>query len=577
MTLSVRSLAVVLPSLFLLGAALSAEPLLENGDFSPAPAAGAPPEWAQPVKGQPLQTLSEEGARFVRIEVTEPGADNYIQQIVKLPPGTMAVALAGRFRYAGIEQGAKGHMKGKVTARYLAAGKETGGWINLADVLGSSEGWLDKKTSASVPPGADSIMVRLGFYGVKAGRLDVARIDATALGEADLQTERGQYRPAQPYGEPVSEARVARLARGVNLNNWFGQPYSVKVRGRKGSFEAAHFRGFIVEDDLVKLKAAGLTHVRLPVEPEIFMDATTGALRSEHLGELDRALALLVQHGLAVQVDAHPKMPRLKALRTKPDVAEAFVAWWAEFARHLAKTTDPEWVFLEPMNEPGGQSYYGDEWAAYQDRLITVLRQHAPRHTLIGNAGGYQLVKEQVVHLPHPDRNVIYAVHFYEPSQFTHQGAIWMKDWYRPLRQVPWPVDASSLPQAFSNLDRTGKNAPIASKTEKVLQDMAHQGLGTVENIAKNFDKLAEWSQRHERRLIINEFGVYKPHAPPAGRLAWLEQVRQAAEARGFGWSLWEYAEAFGFAEGEPGERQFDPAALQALGLKPAIVSKPTH
>ena len=41
---------------------------------------------------------------------------------------------------------------------------------------------------------------------------------------------------------------------------------------------------------------------------------------------------------------------------------------------------------------------------------------------------------------PYSDPNVIYALHYYSPSTFTHQGADWTgKPGMANLRNVPWP------------------------------------------------------------------------------------------------------------------------------------------
>ena len=70
-----------------------------------------------------------------------------------------------------------------------------------------------------------------------------------------------------------------------------------------------------------------------------------------------------------------------------------------------------------------------------------------------------------------------------------------------------------------------------------------------------------------DRPFFVGEFGVLKQHAPAPDRVRWLEAVRRACETNGMGWAHWEYQSGMGFAEGEPGSRRLDPAALGALGL----------
>ena len=48
------------------------------------------------------------------------------------------------------------------------------------------------------------------------------------------------------------------------------------------------------------------------------------------------------------------------------------------------------------------------------------------------------------------------------PSQFTHQGAQWMKPMYQPLRNVPWPCDESNLQAALDSIVHQGWTGRLA-------------------------------------------------------------------------------------------------------------------
>jgi endoglucanase len=143
-----------------------------------------------------------------------------------------------------------------------------------------------------------------------------------------------------------------------------------------------------------------------------------------------------------------------------------------------------------------------------------------------------------------------------------------MNDWYRPLRNIPRPLTKENLSVAQNNILKKGKHSEHRNKAKGALSGMVKQGLGTRAFIERDFDKLAEWATTHDRRIIINEFGVYKPFAPRADRIRWLSFVRTQSEEHGMGWCMWEYAHEFGFAEGEPEERVLDAGVLEALGLQ---------
>ena len=546
-----------------------AAPAFENPTFQgPQQPDGSLTGWFRRTRTSGYVKLMEDnGTHFVRIGTEKGGEDSMLAQVVAIPAGAVAISVTVCARY-DVKPGKKSWCVGRYQGEFLdGAGKRIGDYA-VIDMRGVQTEWRDVKRVFELPKDAKSAVVKLAvFFPQEASHVDFARVDGQWMTGKDLTAERGKFRPAQPFGDEVSAARFAKLARGVNLANWFIHPNNVTIHGQKGSYSPEYLHGYFGASDVARLKAAGFTHVRLPVEPAPFMDAS-GALTTDLLPELERTVRLVVDGGLAVIVDAHATYGNYKGMSQNPDLADAFVRWWDAFARHFAQTTDPEWVFLELMNEPGFEGYYGGKWSDYQDRLIMTVSAAAPRHTIVANGGGWLMVPETIQHEPHPYRNMVFAVHYYAPSPFTHQGAIWMSSWYHPLRNVPWPIDSSNLQGAVDAVAVNGKNAAVADHSRKALQDMVAQHLGTRAYQEDQLDQVAAWAKEKHRRVLFGEFGVYKEYCPPESRVAWLRAVREGCEKRGFGWNLWEYASVCGFATGEPEARTYDPAVLQALGLK---------
>ncbi len=79
----------------------------------------------------------------------------------------------------------------------------------------------------------------------------------------------------------------------------------------------------------------------------------------------------------------------------------------------------------------------------------------------------------------------------------------------------------------------------------------------------------AAWAVRQDVRVIVNEFGGYKPFTPPDARARWTRDVRTAIERRHFGWTFWDYGAGFDLTLLDNGERSIDPAMSAALGLSP--------
>jgi len=335
----------------------------------------------------------------------------------------------------------------------------------------------------------------------------------------------------------------------------------------RGGFNAEWHDLFMPDSDLKKLADSGVKNIRLPIEPEAFMDLQTGALKQEEMKLLKKAMDRILATGMAIQFNPHCKMPALKAMAGTKGMPDKFVRWTGELAEWLHANTDPEWVFYDVLNEPGSTGYYLPDWIPMQDRLIAVIREKAPDHTLILNAAGYQLWNELERFPAHPDLNTVYAIHYYHPGVFTHQGSVWMKTWYHPLRKVPWPFTADQLDAAIANLDRSGKNAEYATQSAQILRDQIARGECLPETTGKHFDLLKDWSVKNKRAIIINEFGVDKTYADEDSRARWLKFVREAAETRGFGWNHWEYQAQVGFVTGKPGERVFDEKAARAMGF----------
>ncbi len=545
-------------------------PAFGPSDFSQVDADGVPIGWQHRTKSSGYVRVEDvDGAKVVAIGVDNAGEDSFIQRVVKLPEDVSTLRLHVKVRHSGIVGGEKGHQTGFVQARWTRGGKEVGKWLDITKLKGDGD-WKEITRTPSKPKDieTDGLLLRVGLYGVKSGRVELAAASIDTVSKEQLAAARNQHRQMAPYGEKPSAARVARLSRGVNVNNWFGQPYNGRANGAKGSFTPEWMSSFITSQDVKLLKDAGFNNIRLPIEVAEFMDLSTGELTHKLLPSLDAAIKLFTDAGMAVQVDFHPKERRVDSFNERPDQAELYVKWVGQISKHLAATTDPELVFIELLNEPGGLGLYNERWQSYQDRLINEARANAPKHTLIVNAGGYMLVRETIAFTPHPDRNVIMAVHYYEPSQFTHQGALWMKDWYQPLRNVPWPFEERDYAAAVENFSRSGKNKEYAAKSEGALKGMLKERLGTVEKMRENFEQIAVWARENDIAIVINEWGVYHKYVDRASRLRYLRDITDTMASHGFGSTVWEYNQDFGFASGEPGARVLDAEVIDAMGLK---------
>ena len=87
------------------------------------------------------------------------------------------------------------------------------------------------------------------------------------------------------------------------------------------------------------------------------------------------------------------------------------------------------------------------------------------------------------------------------------------------------------------------------------------------------FDRVGAWAARNSiprHRILLGEFGALRSDArhiaaAAPDRARYVRDVREAAEAGGFGWAFWNLFDGMGLMD--DATRAFDPAMIAALGL----------
>ena len=236
-------------------------------------------------------------------------------------------------------------------------------------------------------------------------------------------------------------SRARLLQRGVNLSGWFG--------GGGGDYSDAHLQSFITNRDLNQIHAVGFDYVRLPVDPVPIMRNGVRVEGSERvLAQLDKAIEGILATGLSVDIAVFPNSELKQQLQTQRGVDD-FISLWRFLAGHFAKF-DPDHVFLEILNEPEVQDVY--RWAGIQGRVVNAIRNTDPRHTIIATAGRWSGLDDLLQLEPVSDNNTIYTFHFYEPYQFTHQGATWGSSEWLYFKDIPYPASYESMQTQLSQV-----------------------------------------------------------------------------------------------------------------------------
>jgi endoglucanase len=351
-----------------------------------------------------------------------------------------------------------------------------------------------------------------------------------------------------PPPAPPPPAALAKLTRGVNLSNWL--QHGRVLEPERYSPDAGDFR---------KIRALGLDHVRLPVDPAALLDGR-GLPDAEALAQLRAAIdAALAEDLLTVLVVQLPDEAKAGIATRQTDRA-ALAGTWRWLAGAL-RDVPPTHLAFEPLNETG----IDDSGASrgLMAFLAGELRKAAPAHTLIVSGHRYSGVDELEALSPLADPNLVYGFHFYEPHNFTHQGADWGDKKWRALRNLPYP---STPERVAALLKKMGPDGLTPEARELAVWHGEERW--NRERIRQRLARASAWAKRHDRPVWCSEFGVLKGKVGTGDRAAWLNDVRVALEQDGIGWAHWDYAGDFGIVGGPRGERVEDKEAIQALGLK---------
>lgn len=366
----------------------------------------------------------------------------------------------------------------------------------------------------------------------------------------------GMSRPAR--AEPAAAPRVVlerakRLRLGVNLSHWLWLP----KRGE--SFTQRD--GIISLDELKRLSAAGATHVRLPIEPADYWHGDhTGSFLKDGYDAIRSEIDKVLDAGLTVIVDCHPQ--KTDWMKVSDDGhAKLLEAFWTRFAEETGThvpALDPERVFLEILNEPHDLKD-PKLWNAAQSHLAKLLRERFPKHTILATGDEWGGIDGLLRLRPLDDDNVIYSFHFYDPHNFTHQGATWGYEPWRHMKSVPWPMTKENV-------------EPIASAIEdKQARDALRWGAKEpwdAERVRTRIKQAADWAREHDVPVYCGEFGVYAQFSPRESRLAWLRDVTKALDEFTLGRAMWDYAGGFALTQGEPGQRTLDAEVCKAIGMR---------
>lgn len=290
--------------------------------------------------------------------------------------------------------------------------------------------WKPVVFQASVPPDATACSLVIGLQGA-AGRVWFDNI-RVSVRKPPLDA------PQRAVTGPIFKGHDLPRLRGAMVNPGIDED-SLRVLGQEWNANA--IRWPLIRTGRVQAQAD-------PLDLAAFDQWLEDALQ-----RLDAALPLCEKYGLMVVIDLHSPpggeavpggyVGANHALFTNTACQEKFVAVWELIARRyrsaravwgydLANEPNPprdvqagpgfeDWV-LSTATPPQKPTEKLDDWDELAERTAKAIRAIDPdRAIIVEPAYGFN-PRSLKYHQPLEVANVVYSVHMYVPSEFTHQG-----------------------------------------------------------------------------------------------------------------------------------------------------------
>lgn len=283
------------------------------------------------------------------------------------------------------------------------------------------------------------------------------------------------------------------LGRGMNLGNTLEAP----TEGAWGEALDTNYFKMIAEK--------GFQSVRIPIK---WSTEERTAIDSPYIvneiffSRVDLAINSALKNHLNAIIDIH----HYDTLFTNPSKEWIrFKAIWKQIAERYKDYSDS--LYFEILNEPN-TNLTPELWNNLLSETFTIIREtNKTRPVIIGVAewGGVGALRKLV--LPN-DSNIILTVHYYEPFQFTHQGASWV----------------------------TGSNKWVGNKwSGTYFQKLA---------IVNDFDYVRSFAQKNNVPIFMGEFGSGDV-GDPESRYKWTSFCARLFEKYGFSWAYWSFGTTF--------------------------------
>lgn len=323
---------------------------------------------------------------------------------------------------------------------------------------------------------------------------------------------------AEPRGLPIGPC--------INIGNTLEVSKSAKLGD-----------GAVTAADFARIRAAGFDTVRIPTRwDDRSLSTPPYTVEPAWLNQVQATVDMALGAGLKVILNSHHFQP----IHKDPLAVQPWhTAVWTQVApRFKDYPTDRLWFELE--NEPHEKFDDSNLRAVLDPALAAVRKSNPTRPVIIGGQNWSGLDSLATLTLPN-DPNVYPTFHYYNPFDFTHQGASWVAP----------------------NIPPPGRSFGTQADTKQLKADVA---------------EVRAYAARTGLMPFMGESGAYELHIPLAQRVAYTKAIRDAFVPAGIPVCQWAYKNTFPFWDKASGK--WLPGMRGALGLAddapaPAAVAAP--
>ena len=316
-----------------------------------------------------------------------------------------------------------------------------------------------------------------------------------------------------------------KIKRGTNISHWLSQS------DERGEIRRAR----LTKQDIETLAAAGLDHLRMPID-EVQMWDDSGKQIPEAWDLLEEALDRTLALGMNAIVDLHIIRSHFfnathNPLFDDPKEEAKFADLWRQISARLSRYPVDR-VAYELLNESVAKD--PADWNRVSRTAYNAIRALEKERVIVYGSNLWDSVDQyEFLDVPERDPNIYLTFHYYLPMGLTHYRAGWMPEMRAYTGPIQYP--GQPIPQAeFDKLPPEFQRAIASRNTYSSKERMAADLLWPL-----------AVSARTGLPLYCGEFGAIA-HTPDNLRRAWIRDLRDVFEERGIAWANWDFKFEFG-------------------------------